>query len=65
MKNLKKGKEIRRVSEATAQDRDKLKALLELGWNYCSNNEWRAHRDAKAEKKVSKKGKTRNKNERK
>ena len=55
MKNLKKGKEIRRVSEATAQDRDKLKALLELGWNYCPNNEWRAYRDAKAKKKVSKK----------
>jgi len=55
MKNLKKGKEIRRVSEATAQDRDKLKALLELGWNYCPNNEWRAYRDAKAEKKANKK----------
>jgi len=63
MKNLKKGKEIRRVSEATTQDRDKLKALLELGWNYCPNNEWRAYRDAKAKKKVSEKGK--NKNERK
>ncbi len=55
MKNLKKGKAIRRVSEATAQDRDKLKALLELGWKFCPNNEWRAYRDAKAEKKVSKK----------
>lgn len=55
MKNLKKGKEIQRVSEATTQDRDKLKALLGLGWNYCPNNEWRAYRDAKLEKKVSKK----------
>ena len=45
MKNVKKGKLIQRVSEATTQDRDKLRGLLKQGWNYCPNNEWRAFRD--------------------
>ena len=51
MKNLKKGKEIRRVSEATTQDRDKIKDLLKLGWKYCPNNEWRTYKAKKAKKK--------------
>lgn len=54
MKNVKKGKLIQRVSEATAQDRDKLKGLLEQGWNYCPNHEWRAFRDAKDEAEMFK-----------
>ena len=56
MKNLKKGKEIQRVSEATSQDRDKIKALLELGWKYCPKSEWREKvRDVEPEKKDKKK----------
>jgi hypothetical protein len=52
MKNLKKGKEIQRVSEETSQDRDKIKALLGLGWKYCPNNKWRAYRDKKSKNKA-------------
>jgi|TARA_R110000824_G_scaffold64286_2_gene168080 hypothetical protein len=61
MKNVKKGKVIQRVSEASAQDRDKLKGLLEQGWSYCSNHEWRAFRDAKGEAEMFKDKKKKNK----
>tara|TARA_Y100001963_G_C6574960_1_gene350686 strand:+ start:280 stop:483 length:204 start_codon:yes stop_codon:yes gene_type:complete len=43
MKNIKKGKEIKRVS-----DKDAAQAVNE-GWKYCPNREWRQYRNAKSE----------------
>ena len=48
MKNVKKRKQIKRVS-----DKEAMQAVNE-GWKYCPNHEWRAFRDAKP-KKVAKK----------
>ena len=48
MKNIKKGKQIKRVSDEEAASQ------VKKGWKYCPNSEWRVFRDAKS-KKVAKK----------
>jgi hypothetical protein len=39
MKCLKKGKEIRRVSE------EQVTSMVNAGWDFCSKTEWRVKRD--------------------
>jgi hypothetical protein len=48
MKSIKKGKQVKRVSD------DEAAQQVKQGWKYCSKSEWRAFRDAKP-KKVAKK----------
>lgn len=50
MKSLKKGKVVQRVSEATAQNRNKLQGLLNEGWKFCPKSEWRAYKNAQKKK---------------
>lgn len=62
MKNVKKGKQIKRISDEEAAQE------VKQGWKYCPNHEWRAFRDSKikkqAKKAVKRQSKKKVKNER-
>ena len=56
MKTLKKNNEFKRVKDTSNSDNERIKELLNAGWNYCPKTEWKeATRTKKEEPKTDKK----------
>ena len=54
MKTLKKDGTFKRVSDSNKVDLDKIRNLLNEGWNYCSKSDWRESNKKESDKESNK-----------